>query len=394
MSYKNKYKKFLTLENLTKIVIVGIIAINFTVAVIDSGDKYLKFNFRQGVDTLDDNYVNSQYVSKKPKYIIPDETINSYAGWKYVNGESPILIAADTPPLGRYLIGISELLFNNANIVTVVFAVLSLLLMYLVGKQILKSSILALTPPLLFSFEPIFKNQIIYSPLLDIIQLVFLLSAFYFFNRGVNKGKSILYFIMVNIFVGLFISTKFFVTGATIMVALSVVLLLNKNFKDFKKFILTLPISILILLGSYIRVLELNYPLNKFLGIQKYVFLYHKTQLIFPFSIWSLILFNKWFVWYGDKPIISDPQWQITWPVLTIITIVGFILYFFKKIRKSFGFEVLLIWSVFYFLFFCFGQITSRYLIILIPVLYITSIYIIKELFVKYYQEPKYESSN
>ncbi len=182
MSTKTKDKKIFSLENFVKVLIIGLMVLNICVAIFDSKDKYLNFNFRDESKAMKEIYENSQYVSKKPKYIIPDETINTYAGWEYLKGVNPVLIAADTPPLGRYMIGLSGFLFNNVNIVTVIFSVLSLFLMFLVGKQIFRSSLIALIPPLLFSFEPIFKNQIVYSPLLDIFQLVFLLLIFYFFK--------------------------------------------------------------------------------------------------------------------------------------------------------------------------------------------------------------------
>jgi hypothetical protein len=389
MRIKIKNKKLFTLENFVKIIIIGLMTLNICVAIFASKDKYLKFNFREEFKQLKVFYADSQYISKNPKYIIPDETINAYAGWEYLKGVNPVLIAADTPPLGRYMIGLSGFIFNNVNIITIIFSVLSLFLMYLVGKQIFKSSLFALIPPLLSSFELIFKNQIIYSPLLDIFQLVFLLSIFYFFNNAV-KGKRIkLSFVLVSVFIGLFISTKFFITGITIVFALILVLILNRDFKKLKILLLTLPISIFILLLSYSRVLAFGYSFREILGIQKYVYIYHKSQLILPFTIWPLILLNKWFVWYGDKKIISDSQWLITWPIITITSIIAFFLYPFKKIKRNKSLEILLVWAASYLLFFSIGQITPRYLVILIPVLYMISTYVVEEIFVKYYKQNK-----
>lgn len=359
--------------------LVLIIGFNIASTALSSG-KYTTFSFWNGFKVLKQTYLDSQYVNKNPKGWIPDEIVNSYAGAEYIRGVSPILIAPDTPPLGRYLIGLSEVIFNNENIISLFFSITSLLLMYFLGKEIFSPSLLAMIPPFLFSFEPIFKNQIIYSPLLDIMQLTFLLGCFYFFNKGIQNKNFLKYFIIANIFLGLFISTKFFITGLTIVAAWFLVVILRKYFSRIKILIITLPISIFILLTTYAKALMDNPNLIKFFGIQKYVFLYHKSQLILPLSIWPLLLINRWFVWYGDKPVISDPQWLITWPVITICSILTIFLYIFKRFPHNNSLEVLMAWVLFYFAFFSFGQITSRYFVILIPVLYIISIYGIVEL--------------
>jgi len=385
MAYKNNSKRKIINSKLTKKVILIIffilIVLNILSTILSSSEKYLKFNFWQTFPNLKKVYLESQYVNKHPKGWIPDEVLNSYAGGEYIRGINPILIDSSTPPIGRYLIGLSEIIFNNANIASLIFSVLSLFLMYLIGKQIFQNNLIAVVPPFLLSFEPIFKNQLVYSPLLDIFQLVFLLGSFYYFNKALNSKKIILYFVVASLFLGLFISTKFFITGTTIVAAWVFILLFRKEWLKLKMLFLTLPLSIFILLLSYIRVLSFDYTINKFLGIQKYVFLYHKSQLILPLSIWPLLLLNKWYVWFGNIPIISDPQWLITWPLVTIISIIAILLYLLNKIPKNKNVEVLMTWFVFYVLFFSFGQISSRYFVILIPVLYIISLYGIVSLY-------------
>ena len=352
-----------------------IVIFNLFSAIFQAKNKYFTFNYWSNFQLLKSTYQRSQYVSKHPTAIIPDEIVNSYAAGEYIKGTNPVLVAADTPPLGRYLIGLSIFIFNNENIVTLVFSVLALTLMFFIGRQIFSSSLLAILSPLIFSSEPIFKNQLVYSPLLDIIQLVFLLGCFYYFNKGLNSKKFILYFAVANLFLGLFISTKFFITGLTIAAAFYLILILRKEKERIKIITLTLPISVLVLLLSYARLFAFHYSLKSILGVQKYVFLYHKSQLILPLSIWPLLLFNRWYVWYGKNSISFDHQWLISWPIITIISIVAVVLYVLNKIPKNKNVEVLMAWVIFYVLFFSFGQISSRYFVILLPVLYIISLY-------------------
>ena len=378
-TYNLKFLKNKKFQLCLQAILLLVIFFNFFSTIWQYKDSYFKFDYWQKFPALEKTYLSSQYVNKHPEGWVPDEIVGLYAGGKLITGTNPVLIIPDSPPLGKYLIGLSALIFNNGNIATLMAGILSLVLMYLVGMQILRSKLLTLLPIFFLSFESIFKNQFVYVPLLDIFQLVFLLAGFYFFNKFLVLKNNNLSIILSMLFLGFFISTKFFITGLVILIAYYLVVILNKDIKRFFYLTIFFPLSILILLLTYIRVFAFEYNLHSFLGIQKWIFLYHKSQLILPLSIWPLLLLNKWYVWFGNKPVISDGQWSITWPIITIISIITAIFYVFKKISKNLNIEILLAWFIFYMVFFSFGQISSRYFVILIPILYIISIFGIKE---------------
>lgn len=363
-------------------VLVGIIIFNVGSFVLGQQSKYTSQDYWNRFPGLKQTYLDSQYANKNPKEWIPDEYVNAYAGGAYVQGVSPILIAPDTPPIGRYLIGLSVLFFKNEHIIILISACVSLIFLFLLGRQIFSYSLTALLVIALVSFEPIFKNQLIFTPLLDIIQLMFLTSSFYFFNRALSSKKYFWLFTVSSILWGLFIGTKFFATGITVIAAYYAVLLFHKDKKRLIGLTLSIPFGIMTYLLSYVQVFfGLGYNLKQFLGIQKWIFFYHKSQLILPFTIWPLILFNKWYVWYGNKPVISDSQWFFTWPIVLITSLATSVLYFFKKIKKRKEVEVLIAWIIFYILFFSIGQITTRYLIIYIPILYLVTFYLFENIF-------------
>lgn len=267
------------------------------------------------------------------------------------------------------------MIFKNEHVVIPIAGILSLILIYLLGRQIFSTSLIALLPPFLLSFEPIFKNQFIYTPLLDIIHLLFLLSSFYFFNLALrSKRNAFILFLITSLFFGLFISTKFFGVGIAVIFSFYSVLILRKAIEKIKLLTIALPLSILVLLFSYIRVLALGFPLNEFLGIQKWVFWYNQGHLQFPFSVWSLLLFNKWHVWWGNTPILSDPQWRGTWPIITLLSLATIILYLTGKIKKKREAEVLMAWVIFYLAVLSLGDTTARYFVILVPILYLVTI--------------------
>ena len=154
-----------------------------------------------------------------------------------------------------------------------------------------------------------------------------------------------------------------------------------------KAIILTLftPLIPIVLLLSYARVFAYGYTLKKLIGAQKWIFLYHQGQLIKPFSIWPLLLANKWYVWWGNIPVLSDSQWTIVWPIITIMSFLTMGLYLIRFIAKKPEVEVLMAWVVCYLLFFSVGQITVRYFVILLPILYIISVFGVVSLLKKYF---------
>ena len=379
--YNLKFLKNKKVQLFLRVVLVLIIFFNLVSVVFGQREKYFSYDYNKNYPSLEKIYYDSIYKNKHGNWV-PDEILYSYISGALVRGKSPILLNPEVPPFGTYIIGVSTILFNNQSIVIIFFAIISLFLMYLLGRQIYDKEIFALLPPTLLSFEPIFKNQLIYTPLLDIIQLTFLLLIFYFFNKSLREKKNFIkYVILTNIFFGFFISTKFFGTGITIIFAILVPLFIHKEWKRLKWFLITMPIAVFILYANYLKVLIDGYPFSRFLGIQKWIFLYNKGHLREPFSIWPLLLLNRWYLTFGSKRISSDPQWLISWPIVTIVSFSAMLFAYIKKIYRK-EVEVMFFWVIAYCLLMSFADASARYFVILVPILYMVSLYGIIE-FVK-----------
>ena len=354
----------------------AVIVFNIGSVLLGQKEKYLTPNYWERYAKLKHTYENSQYATKNFKGFEPDEIVYAYAGGAFLLGVSPVLIVPDAPPLGKYLISLSVLFFRNEHVIILISGFVAFLFLFLVGRQVLSSTILALIPPIILSSEPLFKNMFVYTPLFDIMQLVMALMIFYFFNKGFMQKKNYLsFFIAVNFLLGCFIATKFFVSGITFFGAWFLLFLLRREKTKFLTMLLLSPIPIIVLLASYARVFAFGYTLREIVGIQKWVFIYHQGQLMKPFSIWPLLFLNQWHVWWGDKPILSDSQWIILWPVMTTIAFLTIIFYVIKKLRVKKEIEILMVWIVLYLGMFSIGQITVRYFIILLPIIYIVALY-------------------
>lgn len=329
-------------------------------------------------------YSTSQYVQKEEPGVIPDQTLEAFAGGAFLKGENPINIIHDQPPMGRYIIALSILFFDNANTIMVLLLFLSGLGVFLIARSVLKNVLFSFVPLAVFINEPLFLNKFNNTPLLEPIQLPFIIFSLYFFILGVARKNYLKWFILTSVMLGFVISIRFFILGALLTCTMVIYFLINKQFdKKFFGFLLSLPIAIVVLLLSYTRTIQLGSSPVQIFGIQKYIFTYHKAQLSLPFSFWDLLLFNKWHTWWGERAIMSDPQWIIIWPISSLLTLAFSILGVLKKISVSEPEKIIIIWIIIYSLFLSLGETSTRYFAPLLPFIYIITTSFFKKIYEK-----------
>ena len=198
------------------LLLIGTI-LNIGFVVFQQQGKYFSHSYWQRYPQYKQTYLDSQYANKHPKGFIPDETVYAYSGGAFMLGANPLLIVPDAPPLGKYFIGLSIVFLNNENDIVLFFVVISFILLFFLGKQVLSSSLLSLIPVFLYSSELLFKNQLVFTPLFDVMQLAFLLAIFLAFNKGfMTKKKIAIYFSIACLLLGCFVSIKFFASGITV----------------------------------------------------------------------------------------------------------------------------------------------------------------------------------
>ena len=334
-------------------------------------DEYFGRGYADHFEEFKSGYYSSQYATDTFTTIITDEYLESFAAGAFLQGINPILIHHDQPPLGRYIIALSILVFDNQKTIPFLLLLVSALGIYLVSLQILKNRFLALIPFGLFINQLMFLHKFTFIPLLEPIQFPFILFALFMFICGVQKKNYLPWFLLTALLIGCIVSIRYFVLGGALVLALSLFLLFEKQIKQGIVFLGTLCIALFVLLASYFKTFIDGYSLIQVLGIQKYIFVYHKSAFAEPFSYWDLLLFNRWHTWWGDRAITSDAEWSILWPISVgiIILFVGFTLW--KNITLSKGEWVLIFWISIYSMMLSFGYTSTRYFLPLIPFLYI-----------------------
>lgn len=321
------------------------------------------------------DYFNSQYVKKINPSIIPDNTLEAYAGGAFLKGENPILIVHDQPPLGRYIIGLSIILFDNPSTVAFMLLCLSGLGVYLLGNLVFKNPFLALIPFGIFINEPLFTNKMLYLPILEPIQLPFILFSLFAFIKGVTARVYNKWFILFAVFLGCVISIRYFILGVVLLGSCALYFFVKKQFdKRFFTFALALPLSLVVLVLSYFKTIQLGYSVLQIFGVQKYIFYYHQSAFVHAFSFWGLLLLNRWQTWWGTQAISFDQQWIIAWPVATILVFVAIPFIVFRKISIEKSELVLLLWIVGYSAMLSAGYTSTRYFLPLLPCLYIVGL--------------------
>lgn len=355
--------------------ILIIIAIKPLFMVYQNREAFFSRGYSKQYEALRSLYYSSQYVQKKNPGIIPDQALEAFAAGTFLKGVNPILITHDQPPLGRYILALSILIFDNVNTITIPLLILSTIGIFLIAKLVLDNTLASLVPVAIFINEPLFLNKFVYSPLLEPIQLPFIIFALFFFIQGISKKNYLRWFILSSIMLGFVISIRFFILGLFLLVTMFAYFLIRRRL-DLKMliFVLTLSLSLLILILSYFKTIQAGDSILHVFGIQKYIYYYHKSQLNLPFSFWDLLMFNRWHTWWGTRAITTDPQWFFIWPISTLLTGAFVLLGLLKKMSVSEPEKIILIWIIVYSMFLSLGHTSTRYFMPLLPFLYIISI--------------------
>lgn len=351
--------------------------------IYNQRDFFFSRGFMKHFSNYEKAYYGSQYMKKENANAMPDETFESFVGGAFLKGTNPILIVHEHPPMGRYIIALSIVLFDNPRTIIVPLLLLSFFGIFLINKLVLKNTLLALLPFLIYVNEPLIINKFYYAPLLEPIQLPFIIFSLYFFIKGIQSKTSLNYwFALTSVMLGFVISIRFFVLGAFILLAMLLYFFLARDFgKKFIAFLATLPLSLIVLFLSYTRTIQDGYSIFQIFGVQKYILFYHKSKFVNPFSFFDLFLFNRWHTWWADRAIISDPHWIIAWPIAAGLTVAFVIFVLLKKIQVTEAEKILLLWIFVYCALLSVGTATTRYFLPLLPFFYLFAILFLIRLF-------------
>ena len=274
------------------------------------------FTFRFDLKLIT-KYFQSQditYGIKDRRIFLSDADIYQATGYLYALGYDPTQFNFEHPPLIKTLFGLSVLFFNNPYYVQILMGMLLVGFTYYLGKKVYNNDLIAFLAGLLLVIDRLFLD-VSAQTLLDLGQtLLFLgyfLAVFYWKNYWWE-----------GIFLGLFASTKFWITPMFFIVLFGGYLFLKKEL-EIKHFI----IHLIIAFGVYSLLYLQTFIYRK--GLFNIVFHWFKTikyRLVHNTSSLpgaSLIMFSTGFfrTWWGKQQFIKSDPWSIIWPLALFFSI-------------------------------------------------------------------------
>lgn len=269
-----------------------------------------------------DRYLHSQYVEGEgSKYILSDFDLYSYAGYFYVTGGDISRVNFENPPFGKYLIGLSILLFHNPHIIYIGFAMWYFYLTYKFGMLLFKNILIPLVAISVLIWDPYMAHMIKYTHL-DFPMAVLFLTGLYLFITAKKLPK----YIVSSLFFGLALATKFFPFFAVILAYLLFFQWATRK-KELKLFMLSIPIIFITYTLTHIQYI-LSHNIIEFIKYQWWVVRWRSGNPIVIGNIVQSILFGRLKVWW--KTTEQYHSWSEEWSPMLPVVVLTSIASFFK----------------------------------------------------------------
>ncbi len=324
-------------------------------------------------DRLRTAWLHSQYnLGKGYEFYgnMSDEDLRTFAAIEYIQGKDPSVVNFEDPPLGKYLLGLSYLFLGNILFVQFAASLGILLLTYLLARRLPLPLPHSLLPSLILVFDPLFVERV-KTVNLEMIQLLFMLAAFFFLVR---RKQSLLSLFLLGLAVGGVMASKVFFVGLLLLFYSCFILFLHRHTKRVSSVIFVSLGSLLVYLGSY-SIYFAFHSVSDFLRLHIDIIRLYRSYLPeYPwFEIWRILLLGKWRTWFATPPIQPVSEYWIAWPIAAVLTAS----LFFAKRNWKIPLQpptVLLDWIITYLLFQSIHVVFPRYILLVLPVFYILAI--------------------
>ncbi len=312
------------------------------------------------VDTLKIKNLKLKIIRDIQNKGVSDSFLYSYVGYKYINGANPSLLNPEHPPLAKYLIGLSIGKFGNEHTVGIVLAFVILLLSGVISYQIFGSLLKAGATLFVMSVFPLFTDQIIHGPQLELYQLFFFLLCIHMMLMGREK-KKVLFYVLAGVFFGMLLSTKTLLPFLILFGIWLFIIFWNKK----KKLWIILVAGAITFCFTYYSYFMQGGTLRTFLGLQKYIVMYYGNAHIpfveFAGNYLRLIFTGSWKFWDSARTVSAYSEWNLLWPLIYLVGLYKLKIHWIKNNKTH-----LLIWFfILYNLFVFYVPIFPRYLLLL-----------------------------
>jgi len=172
---------------------------------------------------------------------LSDDELYALAGWLYIHGGNPIDVNFEHPPLAKYLIGLSELLFGNPIAMGIIFSIATLLVLYMASRRSLRVFPFTVLPILILGSDRLYL-KFTYTSMLDIYAVFFTILTVLLLLASKDNLKRLH---LAYLALGLALSCKW--TTAFLVPSILIHHAVNREWRHLKYF----PFGLLISFGAY-----------------------------------------------------------------------------------------------------------------------------------------------
>lgn len=324
-----------------------------------------------------DRYEHSQYQLPLSQRIIGDDGLYAYAGYRVINGDNPFSINVDKPPAAKYLIGSSIKIFGNPSSGSLVFGLFSMYIYFQLVYLLIKDRFWSLLASLLLFLDPIFFSQFFISGL-DIYQLFFLLFNFMLVIKiSTAKHTSVWFALAAGFALGFFIEIKPPILLPIVFALETILLLFRSDKKYYFIFIIGIIVGILV---PYIRYIQLGYGFIDILKVHKYMLsFYQQSNLSIHIGAIIQTLLTGKFPHITSGIPLSVAEWSLMWPLISFLALLGIFAGFIVRKSDSYLWRIFALFLFLSFMVYTFIPSYPRYLLTILPFLYIFAVKLLKE---------------
>lgn len=342
-------------------ILIELVALVYTAWVVVS--EWQTFSISYPFSEYERRYSQSQYVlGENRTYIMGDGEIYTYAGIRYVEGEDVTKIQFDSPPLIKYLYGLSYLLTGKPNWVLLPLIFIAINAFWYLTKRLFRDTVWRFLALLFFLGHSVIYKAIPQT-MLDFPMTALLLLATVCYLRFLNQPSSRRALIF-GFSSGLVVLTKY---PFPILVGYIGFLFMYLIFKKISlKFLL---LAVLTLFTTYILA-YLSFFLHghswlDFIRFEWWRWHWFAGKVDAPKGmIWQTLFlgrYPKWWDFSGEY--ITVTHWNLFWPVSFIL----FCFSFFFLNKKQYFILPYFIWIICSLIGYSLGVAEDRFLVPLIP---------------------------
>jgi len=217
---------------------------------------------------------------------VSDADVYALAGWLYVHGVPPSEFNFEHPPLAKFFIGISEVLFHSPTSMNALFGLAMLLVVYMLSIRLFGKTVFALIPVYMLSLEKLLLS-VAKTSTLDIYSAFFISLSVLLFLFAVKNPKL---FPALSVVIGLGIACKY-EAGFIIFVFIAF-LLMDRAWMKLGYFMASLPLAVLTYAMAYTSYFLSGHSLLEFFAFQMSIYEFHSMNTISKcvFRVWPLLL--------------------------------------------------------------------------------------------------------